>query len=107
MLDASRMELLQYSNWATTLKEGSLWAKNDKRPIGRPYSLSSTVESITELFFSRQGLSGLSRLQHLSLAHNHLARVSEIDNCLLLQTLNLRANNLLEVSRLHLSKCAR
>ena len=52
MLDASRMELLQYSNWATTLKEGSLWAKNDKRPIGRPFSLSSTVESITELFFS-------------------------------------------------------
>ena len=51
MLDASRMELLQYSSWATTLKEGSLWAKNDKRPIGRPYSLSSTVESITELFF--------------------------------------------------------
>ena len=51
MLDASRMELLQYSNWATTLKEGSLWEKNDKRSIGRPYSLSSTVESITELFF--------------------------------------------------------
>ena len=51
MLDASRMELLQYSNWATTLKEGSLGAKNDKRPIARPYSLNSTVESVIEHFF--------------------------------------------------------
>ena len=46
---------------------------------------------------SLQGLSCLRNLQHLSLAHNHLARVNEIENCMLLQTLNLQGNNLQQV----------
>ena len=49
-------------------------------------------------FFPPQGLSCLTNLQHLSLAHNHLARVYDIDKAMLLQTLNLQANNLQEVS---------
>ena len=49
------------------------------------------------LVFFLQGLSCLKNLQHLSLSHNHLARVNEIENCMLLQTLNLQANNLQEV----------
>ena len=44
-----------------------------------------------------QGLSCLKNLQHLSLSHNHLARVNDIENCMLLRTLNLQANNLQEV----------
>lgn len=49
------------------------------------------------ILFFLQGLSCLKNLQHLSLAHNHLARVNEIENCMLLQMLNLQANNLQEV----------
>ena len=44
-----------------------------------------------------QGLSYLTNLQHLNLSNNHLARVTDIERCMLLQTFNLQANNLQEV----------
>ena len=44
-----------------------------------------------------QGLSCLTNLQHLDLSNNHLARVTDIERCMLLQTFNLQANNLQEV----------
>ena len=45
-----------------------------------------------------QGLCNLPRLQHLSCSHNHLPHVKEIDQCALLHSLDLRANNLQQVS---------
>ena len=47
--------------------------------------------------FPVQGLQDHPSLQEVSLAENHLPKLSGVESCVLLQTLNLRQNNIQEV----------